>query len=133
MLDRRGVSLAARGMLPLLPLEGGVQVAKRGKEARGMMGAAGAMQRAQAAKGLLDATYPETQPQDYDKTTWLAGLGSRLAARPGNYSRELAALPALLSAARAQLRAEAGRRVSSPINTERARNATALLEETGVW
>ena len=133
MLDRRGVSLAARGMLPLLPLEGGVQVAKRGKEARGMMGAAGAMQRAQAAKGLLDATYPETQPQDYDKTTWLAGLGSRLAARPGNYSRELAALPALLSAARAQLRAEAGRRVSSPINTERVRNATALLEETGVW
>ena len=29
----------------------------------------GAMRRARAAKGLLDLTYPQTQPQDYDQVT----------------------------------------------------------------
>ena len=32
--------------------------------------------RAQAAKGLLDETYPDTVPEDYDRVTWLAGLGA---------------------------------------------------------
>lgn len=93
--------------------------------------ALGAMRRAQAAKGLLDATYPETQPQDYDQATWLAGLGSRLAWLPANFSRELVALPAVVKAARAQLKAEPAKRASSGLNSQRVRNATALLEEIG--
>lgn len=32
-------------------------------------GLSGAMRRAQSAKVLLDATYPDTQPQDYDQVT----------------------------------------------------------------
>ena len=91
-----------------------------------------AMRRAQTAKGLLDATYPDTQPQDYDQVTWLAGLGSRLASRPSNFTNEMAAVPATLAAARAQLRAEPARRAKTDINRERVRNATALVEETGV-
>ncbi|EOD14217.1 hypothetical protein EMIHUDRAFT_119618 [Emiliania huxleyi CCMP1516] len=59
---------------------------------------------ATAAKSLLDGTYPQTQPQDYSHTTWLAGLGSRLASRPANFTNEMAALPATLEAARGQLR-----------------------------
>ena len=31
------------------------------------LGALGAVRRAQAAKQLLDQTYPDTQPQDYDQ------------------------------------------------------------------
>ena len=53
-----------------------------------------------------------------------------LSRRPTNYSNELLALPALVAAARAQLRAEAGGRVQTLINLERVRNATALLDET---
>ena len=90
------------------------------------------MRRAQAAKGLLDGTYPETQPQDYGHTTWLAGLGSRLASRPYNFTHELAALPATLEAARSQLRSECAHRVSAGTGgKERVRNATALVMETG--
>ena len=74
--------------------------------------------------------YPDTQPQDYDRTTWLAGLGSRLSARPANFSAELAGFAALLDAARAQLVAEAGARVRSELNRDRVRNATALVRET---
>ena len=55
------------------------------------LGALAAVRRAQAAKQLLDETYPDTQPQDYDQVTWLAGLGARLAALPANFSKEMAA------------------------------------------
>ena len=90
------------------------------------------MRRAQAAKALLDGTYPETQPQDYGRATWLAGLGSRLASRPHNFSRELTALPATLDEARHQLQGECARRVSAGSGgKERVRNATALVMETG--
>ena len=134
VLDGEATALAAKAVLPVLPSRSsGVLTAGSDQESRGMAGALGAMRRAQTAKNLLDGTYPETQPQDYDQTTWIAGLGSRLAARPANYSRELAAFPALVRAARAQLKAQAGRRVSSQINQERVRNATALADETGLW
>ena len=119
-------ALATRVALPLLPLR------TERPEPAGAIGAVSAMRRAQAAKTLLDATYPETQPQDYDQATWLAGLGTRIAARPSNYSKEMAALPALIRSARAQLVAEPARRVSTPLNSERVRNATALVVEAGV-
>ena len=120
----RTTTLATQVVLPLLPL-------RRLERRPAAIGAVGAMRRAQAAKALLDATYPETQPQDYDQATWLAGLGTRIAARPANYSKEMAALPALIRAARAQLVAEPTRRVSPPLNSERVRNATALVVEAG--
>ena len=48
---------------------------------------------------------------------------------PTNFSREVAALPALLAAARLQLTTEPARRASGPENKERVRNATALMAE----
>ena len=57
---------------------------RSGLRAGHQLGALGALGRAQAAKALLDATYPETQPQDYDQVTWLSGLGVRLSRRPEN-------------------------------------------------
>lgn len=93
----------------------------------------GAIRRAQAAKGLLDATYPDTQPQDYDQVTWLAGLGSRLAWLPSNFSKEVDAMHKVLGDARTQLREVATRRVAhSSRGREMVRNATALMEEIGV-
>ncbi|EOD32572.1 hypothetical protein EMIHUDRAFT_112277 [Emiliania huxleyi CCMP1516] len=69
---------------------------------------------------------------DYSHTTWLAGLGSRLASRPANFTNEMAALPATLEAARGQLRGECARRVGAGSGgAERVRNATALVMETG--
>ena len=58
--------------------------------------------------------------------TWLAGLGTRLAVVPANFSREMGALPALLAAARAQIRDEPAKRATGD-NRARVRNATALL------
>lgn len=121
--DQHAVALGARVMMPVLSAEADASTGS------GPWPAVGVMRRAQAAKALLDATYPETQPQDYDRVTWLAGLGSRLAALPSNYTREVEALPALVRAARDQLRSEPAKRVSSAINKERVRNATALLLE----
>ena len=90
----------------------------------------GAVRRAKAAKLLLDATYPDTQPQDYDQVTWLAGMGSRLAVTPANFSAEIRSLRPLLDAARAQLTSDVSRRTaSSAINKARVRNATALMQE----
>ena len=37
------------------------------------LGALGAMRRAQVAKQLLDQTYPDTQPQDYDQVALVVG------------------------------------------------------------
>ena len=89
-----------------------------------------AMRRSQAAKALLDETYPETQPQDYDQATWLASLGSRLASKPSNFTKEMEAYEQTLKAARSQLEhGEPTRRVSAGKNTERLRNATALVVE----
>ena len=88
----------------------------------------GAVRRAKAAKALLDATYPDTQPQDYGYVTWLAGTGSRLSVAPANFSAEVGALPKLLDGARKQLlEGVATRTTSSEMNKERVRNATALL------
>ena len=69
-----------------------------------------------------------TQPQDYDQVTWLAGLGARLAVVPANFSREMRALPALLAAARVQIRDEPAKRATGD-NRARVRNATALLAD----
>lgn len=124
--DQHALALGAQAMLPVLPAEVGAGKSA-GLESTGP--ALGVMRRAQAAKALLDATYPETQPQDYDRVTWLAGLGSRLAALPSNYTREVDALPALVREARDQLRIGPVKRVSSDINKERVRNATALVME----
>ena len=77
---------------------------------------------------MLDQTYPDTQPQDYDQVTWLAGLGARLAVVPANFSREMRALPALLAAARVQIRDEPAKRATGD-NRARVRNATALLAD----
>ena len=90
-----------------------------------------AMRRSQAAKALLDETYPETQPQDYDQATWLAALGSRLASKPSNFTKEMEAYEQTLKAARSQLEhGEPIRRISAGgKNTERLRNATALVVE----
>ncbi|KAL3898916.1 MAG: hypothetical protein SGPRY_012744 [Prymnesium sp.] len=87
------------------------------------------MRRAQSAKVLLDATYPDTQPQDYDQVTWLAGMGSRLSVDPSNFTREITALPSLIRAAVKQLATEPAKRASSAVNRARVRNATALLVE----
>ena len=62
----------------------------------------------------------------YDQVTWLAGLGARLAVVPANFSKEMGALPALLAAARAQVRDEPRKRATGD-NQARVRNATALL------
>lgn len=89
-----------------------------------------AMRRAQAAKALCDATYPDTVPDDYDQLTWIAGLGSRLAARPANWTAEMHALGPTLSRARRQLEAMVGRVRGDPDRLEMVHNATALLQET---
>ena len=94
--------------------------------------ALGAVQRAKLAKGLLDATYPDTQPQDYDQTTWLAGLGTRLASLPANFSKEMTAFPGVLDRAREQLNGGEPPKRATGANVERVRNATALLAEAGV-
>ena len=65
--------------------------------------------------------------RDYHgQVTWLAGLGARLAVVPANFSKEMGALPALLAAARAQVRDEPKKRATGD-NQARVRNATALL------
>ncbi|KAL1512178.1 hypothetical protein AB1Y20_005444 [Prymnesium parvum] len=92
-------------------------------------GILGAMRRAQSAKMLLDATYPDTQPQDYDQVTWLAGIGSRLSVAPTNFSLEVAALQLLLKEAIEQVSKEPAKRASNPLNVQRVRNASALLTE----
>ena len=89
-----------------------------------------AMRRAQAAKALCDATYPDTVPDDYDQLIWIAGLGSRLAARPANWTAEMQALGPTLSRARRQLEAMVGRVRGDPDRLEMVHNATALLQET---
>ena len=93
------------------------------------VGLTAAVARAQLAKGVLDETYPDTQPQDYDRVTWLAGVGSRLAALPANFSREMAALPALLETARAQARDGEPAKRATGANKARVRNATAWLTD----
>ena len=90
-----------------------------------------AMHRAQAAKVLCDATYPDSQPDDYDRITWIAGMGVRLAATPANLTAELSNLAHTLEEGRYQLVALAARMSkSSSANRDRVRNATALMEET---
>ena len=124
--DERAARLAATVLAPLLS-------PRDDPTAAASAGALVLVRRAQAAKSLLDGTYPQTQPQDYSHTTWLAGLGSRLASRPANFTNEMAALPATLEAARGQLRGECARRVGAGSGgAERVRNATALVMETGV-
>ena len=92
-------------------------------------GGAGAVRRARAAKILLDETYPDTQPQDYDELTWLAGVGSRLSrTAPFNFTREMQALKATRDAALRQLDGVARPRARSELNKARVRNATALVQ-----
>lgn len=114
-----------RSTLRLLLASDAVRSGVRGQQ----LGARGVLGRAQAAKALLDATYPETQPQDYDQVTWLSGVGVRLSRRPANYTNELDALHKTAEAATTQLKGETSQRVSTPSNRERLRNATALVSE----
>jgi len=72
----------------------------------------------------------DTVPDDYDQLTWIAGLGSRLAARPANWTAEMHALGPTLSRARRQLEAMVGRVRGDPDRLEMVHNATALLQET---
>ena len=67
------------------------------------------------------------------QATWLAGLGSRLATRPANFSAEMRAVSPTLELARAQLKAgEPARRTRSADNKGRVHNATALVMEADV-
>ena len=124
-IDPAATQLATSVLTPRMALTGQLLVPHSVRS-----GALLAMRRAQAAKALLDATYPDTQPQDYDRVTWLAGLGRRLASHPHNFTREMTELAGTLEAARVQLRGEVTRRAkSSDLIRERARNATALVAE----
>ena len=72
---------------------------------------------------------PDTQPQDYDQLTWLAGVGSRLSrTAPFNFTKEMQALKATRDAALRQLDGVARPRARSELNKARVRNATALVQ-----
>ena len=89
-----------------------------------------AMRRSQAAKALLDETYPDAASRLRSGNMARRLGGSRLASKPSNFTKEMEAYEQTLKAARSQLEhGEPIRRVSAGKNTERLRNATALVVE----
>ena len=94
-----------------------------------LSGLAGVLSRAARAKALMDATYPETNPQDYDQVTWLAGAAPRLSYAPFNATHEAMALREVRRRGVAQVEAVLRERVREAPNVQRCRHALALMRD----